>query len=217
MYKKKCGGAHRVHFEHSLLHDSVTTKIVIHFEHNAGPPLKLSWSVCWTQKLNHRDSNGAHTLQSKVELQKLWNRSFLPCPPLWSPFFLCGYCASEVSFSPVVTGHLWSPFCRELWCWCTALSTKVLVLVIYTIKMISTSFLDCQETCRMRFSRIFINPSQESTHPSLSGYQVPFQWNLPNLLFKIWSHSQLFPLIWPLRTFWVNHGADRLSDQSIKW
>ena len=122
------------------------------------------------QKLNHRDSNGAHTLQSKVELQKLWNRSFLPCPPLWSPFFLCGYCASEVSFSSVVTGHLWSPFCRELWCWCTALSTKVLVLVIYTIKMISTSFLDCQETCRMRFSRIFINPSQESTHPSLSGY-----------------------------------------------
>ena len=195
MYKKKCGGAHRVHFEHSLLHDSVTTKIVIHFEHNA---LNTNlWSYlevsAGPQKLNHRDSNGAHTLQSKVELQKLWNRSFLPCPPLWSPFFLCGYCASEVSFSPVVTGHLWSPFCRELWCWCTALSTKVLVLVIYTIKMISTSFLDCQETCRMRFSRIFINPSRESTHPSLSGYQVPFQWNLPNLLFKIWSHSQTVP------------------------
>ena len=118
--------------------------------------MRKSWTTRWNPIAHTRPSISA---AAKVWLQKLWIQSFPPCPraplkslfPMWSPLkslFLC-WSASEV--------HL----AENSGVWCapppaSRLSADISALVICSIKMISTSFLDCQEA-RSWFSRIFIS------------------------------------------------------------
>ena len=123
----------------------------LHLTHNAWRPLKLFQGCLLLEKVEpHGDSNSAQCClfqaAAKVQLQKLWIHSFPLCQrPLKSLFPAVVTTAPLKSLFPP-----WSPqksiLQRIMVCGVQQQGFQlILALVICTIRMISTSFLDCQK------------------------------------------------------------------------